>query len=79
MQRNITARSCRVALFGFAFAGLTVAPVRAAEDTWQFEITPYVFGAGLRGTTGVGQVTADIDFIWDMAAHGAYVGLGIAF
>jgi len=47
-------------IFGIMLAGLTVAPVRAADE-WQFEITPYVFGAGLRGTTGVGPVTADID------------------
>jgi opacity protein-like surface antigen len=61
MHRNITAVFCRAAALGIALAGLTAAPVRAAEDAWQFEITPYLFGAGLRGTTGVGQVTADID------------------
>lgn len=61
MHRNTTAVLCRAAAFGMALAGLTVAPVRAAEGAWQFEITPYVFGAGLRGTTGVGQVKADID------------------
>jgi len=45
-------------------AGLAATPARSAEpstDAWQFEVTPYVFGAGLRGTTGVGPVTADID------------------
>jgi opacity protein-like surface antigen len=33
----------------------------AKENAWQFEVTPYVFGAGLRGTVGLGPVTADID------------------
>ena len=45
-------------------AVVAAAPARATEaaaDAWQFEITPYVFGAGLRGTTGVGQVKADVD------------------
>lgn len=30
------------------------------QDSWQFEFTPYLFGAGLDGTTGVGGVTADV-------------------
>jgi opacity protein-like surface antigen len=60
MHRNRRSRSCHAAVFGIVLAGLTVAPARA-EDAWQFEITPYVFGAGLRGTTGVGPVTADVD------------------
>src|SRR5215467_5654825 len=45
---------------GTALAGLPAAPAHAA-DSWQFEVTPYIFGAGLRGTTGVGPVKADID------------------
>src|SRR5262249_25230179 len=45
---------------GTALAGLAAAPAHAA-DSWQFEVTPYIFGAGLRGTTGVGPVTADLD------------------
>jgi opacity protein-like surface antigen len=64
MHRNITAGFRCMAAFGIALAVLAASPVRAAEataDTWQFEITPYVFGAGLRGTTGVGQVKADVD------------------
>ena len=31
------------------------------SDAWQFELTPYLFGAGLSGTTGIGTVTADVD------------------
>jgi len=57
IHRNVTAALSRVVILGMA---LTAAPVRAADE-WQFEVTPYVFGAGLRGTTGVGPVTADID------------------
>ncbi|UCH46603.1 MAG: hypothetical protein JSU95_10790 [Betaproteobacteria bacterium] len=32
-----------------------------AEDVWQVEITPYLFGAGLKGTVGFKGVVADID------------------
>jgi opacity protein-like surface antigen len=35
--------------------------VRSESDTWQFEVTPYLFGSALSGTTGVGGVTADVD------------------
>jgi hypothetical protein len=31
------------------------------SDAWQFEITPYVLGAGLNGTVGIGSVTANVD------------------
>jgi opacity protein-like surface antigen len=44
-------------------AGLATSAAPAAEsqpDPWQFEFTPYLFGAGLDGTTGVGGVTADV-------------------
>jgi len=57
MHRNVVVLTTLV-------AGLAATPARSAEsgtDAWQFEVTPYVFGAGLRGTTGVGPVTADID------------------
>jgi hypothetical protein len=37
-----------------------VAP-QATPDKWQFEITPYFFGAGLDGTVGVTGVTGDVD------------------
>jgi len=30
-------------------------------DAWQFELTPYILGAGLNGTTGIGSVTAHVD------------------
>jgi opacity protein-like surface antigen len=36
-------------------------PAPSDADAWQFELTPYLLGAGLQGTTGVGSVTSDID------------------
>ena len=52
----------RATVLGLALAALaTAARAEEAKGDWQFEVTPYVFGAGLRGTTGVGPVTADID------------------
>jgi opacity protein-like surface antigen len=34
-------------------------------DKWQFEITPYLFAAGMNGKTGIGSVTSDIDMSFD--------------
>jgi opacity protein-like surface antigen len=34
-------------------------------DKWQFEITPYIFGAGMNGKTGFGSVTANVDMSFD--------------
>jgi len=50
-------------VLGLALAALAAA-ARAEDakgDDWRFEVTPYVFGAGLRGTTGVGPISADVD------------------
>jgi opacity protein-like surface antigen len=55
------------ALLGATFVLAAHAPAAAlAEpvsdaDAWQFELTPYILGAGLSGTTGVGSVTADVN------------------
>jgi len=35
--------------------------VLSDNDSWQFELTPYLLGAGLNGTTGVGSVTSDVN------------------
>jgi opacity protein-like surface antigen len=53
----------RATVLGLVLAALATAARSedAKGDAWQFEVTPYVFGAGLRGTTGVGPVTADVD------------------
>jgi len=54
-------------LIGCAVVGLASAPAvgaqegTAADHPWQFAFTPYLLGAGLRGTTGSSGVTADID------------------
>jgi opacity protein-like surface antigen len=34
-------------------------------DNWQFEITPYLFAAGMNGKTGIGSVTANVDMSFD--------------
>ena len=60
LRRTTAVELCTAAALGIGLAG----QARAAEpagDAWRFEVTPYIFGAGLRGTTGVGQVRADID------------------
>ncbi|MBI5062671.1 MAG: hypothetical protein HZB87_04170 [Desulfatitalea sp.] len=46
------------------------APAAAAPDkedpkAWQFEVTPYLFAAGLNGKTGMNRVTADVDMGFD--------------
>lgn len=51
----------RATVLGLALAALATAARAENADDWQFEVTPYVFGAGLRGTTGVGPITADVD------------------
>lgn len=33
----------------------------AFADQWSYELTPYLFAAGLSGNTGIGPVTAEID------------------
>ncbi len=35
--------------------------VAAASDRWEYEITPYLFAAGLDGTVGVRGVNSDVD------------------
>lgn len=47
----------QAALLGTAL--LTAAPLQAAE--WKHEFAPYVWGAGIDGTTTVGTVEADVD------------------
>lgn len=45
-----------------------IVPIQAQEsstDEWRFEATPYIFGAGLDGTSGIGGVEADIDMSFE--------------
>jgi opacity protein-like surface antigen len=58
---------------------LAAAPLQASE--WEHEIAPYLWGAALDGTTGVGNATADVDVGFDdildnleMGFMGAYRG-----
>jgi hypothetical protein len=47
----------QAALFGIAL--LAAAPSQA--DGWTHELAPYVWGAGMDGTVGIRDVTADVD------------------
>jgi opacity protein-like surface antigen len=66
-----------------AYAALTAiaSNALAAEDgeqRWQFEFTPYLFAAGLKGTSGTQGVTADIDVPFDKVfdhLDGAFMGV----
>lgn len=62
-----------------AAAILASAPLQAAD--WTHEIAPYLWGAGLEGTTAVGPVSADIDASFgdildalELGAMGSYRG-----
>jgi len=63
----------------FALALLASTPLHAAD--WTHEIAPYLWGAGLEGTTAIGPVSADIDASFsdilvalEMGAMGSYRG-----
>lgn len=64
-------------LTGLAFS----AGSPAATDEWQFEVTPYLFAAGMDGTVGIHDHEADIDVsfsdIWD-DLDGGFMGLFMA-
>jgi len=62
-----------------ALALLASTPLHAAD--WTHEIAPYLWGAGLEGTTAIGPVSADIDASFsdildalEMGAMGSYRG-----
>jgi opacity protein-like surface antigen len=46
-------RRCK-AILPLALAGLISSPVSMASDGWRYEITPYLFMAGMKGDIGVG-------------------------
>jgi len=48
-----------LALFALACAG--VATQARADGEWQHTFAPYIWGAGLDGTTGLGPVTSEVD------------------
>ena len=62
-----------------ALALLASTPLHAAD--WTHELAPYLWGAGLEGTTAIGPVSADIDASFsdildalEMGAMGSYRG-----
>jgi opacity protein-like surface antigen len=72
----------RVAVTAVALAGIATSAARAAgtnTDSWQFEFTPYLFGAGLDGTTGIGGVTADVGTSFSDVLHHLDSGFMAAF
>jgi hypothetical protein len=58
-------------LLGAIFSLAVPAPASAQTETvtdtdkWQFEITPYIFAAGMNGKTGIGSVTSNVDMSFD--------------
>jgi opacity protein-like surface antigen len=46
---------------GTAMFAMLGARAQGTEERWQFEATPYLFGAGLDGTVGVRGVEAEVD------------------
>lgn len=50
--------SISLALLSF---GVSQAVFSAENESWQFEVTPYLFAAGMDGTIGAKGVTSDVD------------------
>jgi opacity protein-like surface antigen len=64
MRRSVATSLNRVSVAATVLVSLVASPAQAASpapDKWQFEFTPYLFGAALSGTTGISRVTADVD------------------
>jgi opacity protein-like surface antigen len=53
--------ACRFALTAIVAVFNAAAQAESNTSSWEYELTPYLFGAGLSGTTGVGAVTADVN------------------
>jgi opacity protein-like surface antigen len=54
-----------LAVMAMAMMSFTTAPARAAEEGWQFKVTPYLWAMGVKGDLGLGAVSApvDVDFL----------------
>jgi len=50
-----------VSLLALALMASFAPSVAEAADDWKFAVTPYVWGAGINGTTTVGRHKADVD------------------
>lgn len=64
-------KSTTLAVFSVACLAGSVSPLAfaASSDEWQFEVTPYLFAAGLKGDVGVKGYKTSVDMsfsdIWD--------------
>lgn len=56
-MRHMGSKLCVLALSCAGFAPIS----HAADDGWHFEVTPYLFAAGLDGSVGLRGVTANVD------------------
>jgi len=71
LRRTTQHNSITTVLLSTIFVLAVQAPASAqtaapgATDKWQFEITPYLFAAGMNGRTGIGPVTANVDMSFD--------------
>jgi hypothetical protein len=45
--------SALLASMGASYAAEDVSPIPAVSDAWRFEITPYLWGSGIKGTLGL--------------------------
>lgn len=58
---TLTSYAIALIVGGSLFGSPAVADEGSTDDKWQFEITPYLFAAGMNGTTGIGPISADVD------------------
>lgn len=64
MKRSLSGRCARPSLAVLAFAASTSALAQASPpaDTWQFEVTPYFWAAGMSGWGRIGARTPTVKF-----------------
>lgn len=69
MTKSIVGRATILCLLAISAAMPAQAEEDAPQDKWQFEISPYLFAAGLDGTVGMRGVEADVEMsfndIWE--------------
>jgi hypothetical protein len=83
MKRSLPRRRARYALASFSIVGSTsaLAQTTPSGDTWQFEVTPYFWAAGMNGWGRIGARTPTAKFdasfsdVWrnlDVGAMGSF-------
>jgi hypothetical protein len=50
---TICSTTALLASMGASYAAEDLSPIPAVSDAWRFEITPYVWGSGIKGTLGL--------------------------